>query len=156
MKNIILFILILSLFEGCQYFEKNVPNKDELLQKELQKVNWNEVDELPNVSSCDSLTDKEAKKACFFNFLSQTIKERLSPDSIRVLYPKIDTLELKIEILPDSRLKFITQKATENYKIDSLLQIHLADFPVVEPAIKRGIKVKSEFILPVILNSKKQ
>jgi hypothetical protein len=79
----------------------------------------------------------------------------LSPDSIRVLYPKIDTLELKIEISTDAQLKFITQKATENYKIDSLLQIHLANFPAVEPAIKRGIKVKSEFILPVILNPKK-
>jgi hypothetical protein len=156
MKNIISILFVILFFQSCQYFEKNVPNKDELLKKELEKVNWNQVDELPNVSLCDSLADKELKKACFFNFLSQTIKEKLSPDSIRTLYPKIDILELKIEISADAQLKFNTQKTEENYKIDSLLQIHLADFPMVEPAIKRGIKVKSEFILPVILNTKKQ
>jgi hypothetical protein len=156
MKNIIPILLSIVFFQSCQYFEKNVPNKDELLQKELQKVNWTEVDELPSVATCDSLTDKEEKKACFFNFLSETIKEKLSPDSIRILYPKIDTLELKIEISPEAIMKFNAQKTTENTKIDSLLQIHLANFPIVEPAIKRGIKVKSEFILPVVLNPKKK
>ena len=35
--------------------------------------------------------------------------------------------------------------------IDSIIQTRLADFPAVEPAIKQGIKVKSQFVLPVIL-----
>jgi hypothetical protein len=36
--------------------------------------------------------------------------------------------------------------------IDSLLKARLVDFPKVHPAIKRGIPVKTQFVLPVILN----
>ena len=47
---------------------------------------------------------------------------------------------------------------TETYdtiKIDSILKLKLVDFPKVNPAIKRGIPVKTQFILPVIIKSAK-
>jgi hypothetical protein len=31
----------------------------------------------------------------------------------------------------------------------------LSDFPKVEPAIKRGVKVKTQFVLPVIIKMEK-
>ena len=48
--------------------------------------------------------------------------------------------------------------AYDTIKLDSILKIKLVDFPKVNPAIKRGIPVKTQFILPVIIkteNSKK-
>ena len=41
--------------------------------------------------------------------------------------------------------------AYDTAKIDSILRARLVDFPKVNPAIKRGIPVKTQFILPVIL-----
>ena len=40
-------------------------------------------------------------------------------------------------------------------KIDSILTSRLSDFPKVEPAIKRGVKVKTQFVLPVIIKMEK-
>ena len=39
--------------------------------------------------------------------------------------------------------------AYDTIKIDSILKARLVDFPRVNPAIKRGIPVKTQFILPV-------
>ena len=126
--------------------------------KELKKINWSEVDEFPSTNSCDSLVDKEARKQCFFDYLTQTIQEKLATDTIRILYPDLDTIQVKITVFPDSRLKFEPyfpkqNMAYDTVKIDSIIQTKLADFPTIEPAIKRGIKVKSQFVLPVILRT---
>lgn len=158
MRKSITLLFIIICFQSCQYFEKNVPNKEELLQQELKKVNWTEVDEFPSTNGCDSIVDKEARKKCFFDYLTQTIQEKLATDTLKILYPNLDTIQVKVTVFPDARLKFepYFSKGNTEYdivKIDSIVQSKLADFPVVEPAIKRGIKVKSQFILPVILKS---
>lgn len=151
--------MLTTILFGCQYFEKNVPAKEELLQKELKKVNWKEVDEFPSVLCCDSLLDKEDRKKCFFDFINQNLQQKLANDTIRKLYLKKDTLQLKITILADAKVQFqpkFDQDSLqfETMKIDSIIQVKLADFPTIEPAIKRGIKVKSQFVLPILLNSK--
>jgi hypothetical protein len=152
MKKIILLFFVILSFQSCQYFEKNVPNKEELLDQELKKVNWSEVDDAPSVLLCDSIMDKNERKQCFFNFISQTIQQRLLTDSIRVNYSDIDTLQLKVTVSPEAIVTFESQLLPNHFQIDSLLQIHLANLPLVEPAIKRGVKVKSEFMLPIVLN----
>ena len=46
MKKIIQLLFLLLAIQSCQYFEKQVPDEKELLEQELKKINWNEVDEL--------------------------------------------------------------------------------------------------------------
>ena len=159
MKKIIAFLLVIVTLFSCQYFEKNVPVKEELLKKELEKVNLKEVDEFPSVLTCDSLTNKAESKKCFFDFMTQNIQQKLANDTLKRIYPKKDTLHLKITIFADAKVKF--QPSFDNdslqfntFKIDSIIQLKLANFPAVEPAIKRGLKVKSQFVLPILLNSK--
>jgi hypothetical protein len=145
---------------SCQYFDKKVPDENVLLQQELKKINWNEVDEFPSVLQCDTIKDVEIKKQCFFDYLTQTIQERIGIDTLQILYPEMDTIEVKVTINPDATLQFEPQfpkdsVAYDKVKIDSILTARLSDFPKVEPAIKRGIKVKTQFILPVIIKIEK-
>lgn len=151
MKNSFPILVVFLIFHSCQYFEKNVPVKEDLVKKELSKINWDKVDEFPSATQCDSMVDKEERKNCFFNFLTQTIQQKLATDSIKKMYPKTDTLRVKVTVFPDSKLVFESQDTLNAPIIDSLMQIHFANFPTVEPAIKRGIKVKSQFVLPVVL-----
>ena len=69
----------------------------------------------------------------------------------------IDTINVKVTIHADASIQFETQKpeGVVSYDIsviDSILQQKLSDFPRIEPAIKRGMKVKSQFVLPVVIN----
>ena len=155
-KAIALFLV--SLCFSCQYFEKKVPNEKELLEKQLKEINWNEVDEYPSVADCEKLTDATQRKQCFFEFLTTTIQQKLAVDTLSTLFPKLDTIEVKVTVFPNSTMEFEPQfpkdsVAYDTIKIDSILRIRLVNFPKVNPAIKRGIPVKTKFVLPVIIKT---
>ncbi|WP_166922715.1 hypothetical protein [Flavobacterium poyangense] len=158
MRQLPLFIVVL-LFNSCQYFEKQVPSEKELLQKELKSINWKEVDEFPSVTDCEKIADKKLRQQCFFEKMTQLIQEKLDIDSLSVLYPELDTIEVKVTVFPNATMQFEPQfpkdsVAYDTIKIDSILHARLVDFPKVNPAIKRGIPVKTQFILPVIIKAK--
>jgi len=153
-----IFFVILF-FNSCQYFEKQIPSEKELLQKELKAINWKEVDEYPTVADCETISDKKLRQKCFFDVMSQLIQEKLDVDSLSILYPELDTIEVKVTIFPNAKMKFEPQfprdsVAYDTIKIDSILHARLVDFPKVNPAIKRGVPVKTQFILPVIIKAK--
>ncbi len=156
MRKIFQIIFLLPIiFTSCQYFEK-APVKEELLNNEIKAIDWTTVDEFPSISSCDSIADKTEKQRCFFDCLSVLIQEKLSVDTPSVSNAKGDSINLKITVLPDAQLQFETviqnQDSLSNLpKIDSIIKLRLIDFPKINPAIKRGIPVKTQFILPVIL-----
>lgn len=155
-KIILIAIAFLFILNSCQYLDRSVPSKEVLLEKEMKAINWKEVDEFPSVSDCEKIRDKTMQRNCFFEFLTQQIQLKLNIDTLSVLYPQLDTIEVKVTVFPDSTLKFEPQfpkdtVAYDTIKIDSILHARLIDFPKINPAIKRGIPVKSQFILPVIL-----
>jgi hypothetical protein len=160
MRRFSVFLLLFYMV-SCQYFEKKVPDEKELLEQELKKINWNEVDEFPSVLQCDTIIDAEIKRQCFFDYMTQTIQERIGIDTLRFEYPEIDTINVKVTVNPDSSLQFETQYQNDSItlvdkiKIDSIVTSRLSDFPKVEPAIKRGVKVKTQFVLPVIIKMEK-
>jgi hypothetical protein len=152
--------LVFILFNSCQYFDKQVPSEKELLQKELKAINWKEVDEYPSVVDCDKIDDKKQRQQCFFEVLTQLIQEKLCNDTLAMLYPELDTIEVKVTIFPNATMKFEPQfpkdsVAYDTIKIDSILKSRLVGFPKINPAIKRGLPVKTQFILPVILKVEK-
>lgn len=157
MRKIILILLLLPFFlNSCQYFDKQVPSEKELLQKELKAINWKEVDEFPSVVECEKIESKAERQQCFFEYMTQLIQHKLSVDTLSVLYPELDTIEVKVTVYPNSRIIFEPlfpkdSVAYDTVKIDSILKARLVGFPKINPAIKRGIPVKTQFILPVIL-----
>ena len=151
-----LLFSVLVFFNSCQYFDKQVPSEKELLQKELKAINWKEVDEYPSVVDCDKIEDKKQREKCFFEVLTQLIQQKLCNDTLAMLYPELDTIEVKVTVFPNATMKFEPQfprdsVAYDVVKIDSILKARLVDFPKINPAIKRGLPVKTQFILPVIL-----
>ncbi len=159
MRKIFPILLFPFVFGACQYIDKQVPSEQELLDKELQSINWSQVDEFPSVASCDSITDKQQKQACFFQYLTELIQIKLSADTLSVLYPQLDTIDVKVTVLPNATLQFepqLSDSLSYNHRaIDSIIKARLVDFPEIHPALKRGIPVKTQFVLPVILDVKK-
>lgn len=144
------------LFNSCQYFDKQVPSEKELLQKELKSINWNEVDEYPSFVDCNKMDSKTERQKCFFQYLTTLIQEKIMVDTLSIMYPELDTIQVLVTVFPNSKLKFEPQfpkdsVAYDTIKIDSILHARLIDFPKVNPAIKRGIPVKTQFVLPVII-----
>jgi len=154
----IVFCLMLCIFLSSCNFDKTIPDKDELLTERLQEINWNEITRFPSLATCDSISDKNAHQICFFEHFYELIKQRLLTDTLSVLYPQIDTINLKITINTDRSLVFETQfdkqKNQNLEEIDSIIQVRLRNFPPIEPAQKDGILVKTEFLFPVIVKAR--
>ena len=153
-KGIFIFLMATTVV-GCQYLEKKqVPSKDDLLKKELEKINWETVDEYPSLPECENISDKELQKDCFFQVLTKTIYEKIANDTVKKLLPRLDSLKVKVTIHPDANMQFETilpSSAINPEYTDSILRTQLVDFPAVQPAIKRGMKVKSQFVIPLFL-----
>ncbi|OIQ21724.1 MAG: hypothetical protein BM557_02705 [Flavobacterium sp. MedPE-SWcel] len=154
-KTLVLFSLFL--ISSCQWFDQKVPDKEELVNKRLEEINWKEVSSYPSIADCDAITDKEQQKECFFESMIRLVQEKLDADTIAVLYPELDTISVQVTVFADSRLEFeprFEQDSVSYNKavIDSILKSRLVDFPQIEPAQKEGIPVTTQFTLPVILN----
>ena len=65
MKRLILVLSILF-FVSCDYFVKKKIDTKTIVNDELKSINWNDVDEYPTFSICDSTNNK---KECFQNVL---------------------------------------------------------------------------------------
>lgn len=154
MNKVVALFLLISL-QSCQFFDKKVPDEKDLLEQELKKINWAQVDEFPSFAECDSLTDKESQQICFYETLSTQLHSKLKDDSIAKLFPQLDTIQVKVIISSNSSLNFepiISDSITYNKtQLDSIFKLRLTDFPKIHPAIKRGVPVKTEFQLPVVL-----
>ena len=77
-----------------------------MLEQQLKEINWKEVDEYPSVSDCETLTDANLRKQCFFDFLTATIEQKLAVDTLATMFPKLDTIEVRVTVLPDATLEF--------------------------------------------------
>ncbi|MDD3004237.1 hypothetical protein [Flavobacterium sp.] len=155
-KQIFFLILLFVLSSSCDYFNKPIPSKEALLEKELKAIDWNKVDQYPSVVECDSIENQTQKQQCFFEYLTAIIQQKLSDNEINFNGIDIDTIIVKVIVYPDATIDFEPQfpqdsVAYDTIKMDSLLNEKLKDFPRINPAIKRGIPVKTQFILPVIL-----
>jgi hypothetical protein len=100
------FFLLFLFFSSCQYFEKQVPSEKELLQKELKAINWKEVDEYPSVVDCEKIDNKIQRQQCFFEIMTQLIQKKLSIDTLSILYPELDTIEVRVTIFPNATMRF--------------------------------------------------
>jgi hypothetical protein len=156
LKKGLFFILVFMV--SCQYFDKKIPNEKDLLDKEIKAINWSQVDEFPTITNCDTVVNTSERQNCFIQNLSQLIQQKLDTTKTAIINPKSDTIQVKVTVLADATLQFETQlsesKSYNKIKIDSILKARLIDFPQIKPAIKRGIPVKTQFILPVILKKR--
>ncbi|WP_159022615.1 hypothetical protein [Formosa sp. L2A11] len=155
MKHFV-FILALLLLSACDDLKVKKTSTEAILNEELKSFKWNEVDEYPTFSSCETSGTQHGRKLCFEQTLSTVILKRLEAERIIVNHDVLDTILIKFKIsdlghlsLLHFKVDSITQSEIPNIKF--LITSSLDSLPTIEPAIKRGQKVNSEFTLPIII-----
>jgi len=156
MKHICIFLLLILLI-SCEYFNVKKVSSETILQEELETFNWNDVDEYPTFSSCDTTSSKPDKKACFEQTLTAFITNHLQKDTLVVTKDIHDTISLNFRvtskgylILLDTKVDSLTLEEIPN--IQTILKEGLDSLPKIYPAIKRGQQVTTEFRLPIIIS----
>ena len=157
MKNLTILIFILCMF-SCEYFDKQRLNSYDIVTEELKSFNWNDIDTYPSFAVCDDANSTSNLKQCFENTLITHISKCLSESNIVVTETVDDTVLINIHISKtgDPSLTTIRQKDSTKVQIpelDSLVSNSLSVLPKIFPAIKRGQQVKTEFVLPMLIQA---
>ena len=153
MKRIIP-LLFFVIFNSCDYFDKKKIDTKTIVEEELKSIDWNDVDQYPTFSICDS-TDN--KKMCFEDVLRNRLNEQLAKQNIVVSEDVSDTVVLKIHIDKTGAFSIkdiLSEQTTKELipQLDSLLRHSFDSLPKIHPAIKRSQQVATEFNLPVVVN----
>ena len=156
MKHFGAFVFLSMLTTACNFVQKELPDSQELLRRELHAIDWSRVDTYPTYATCDSLTDAEEMKACFFDRLNFEVTNVLKNDSL-VQISTIDSVQFLVRVTAQSQLEFKTEQINEKLlpksMLDSIMNQHQKSFSKVQPAIKRGVPVTTQFLMNVNLDA---
>ncbi len=154
-----LFLLLLLSLNSCQLFETEKISTETFYKEELNSIDWNDVDQYPVFKACEERTEKEVQRQCFVNSLSETLYNTVQKN-IYGTYQSISSTVL-VELSVSERARF----SIDTIRMDSLL---LHTFPrlksalyksvdslqLIAPAYKRGIPVRTQFTLPIRIETR--
>lgn len=154
----IFFVIFCLVLTSCNYFNAKKTSTEDILNEELKSFNWNEVDEFPTFTSCDSLFTKQAKKSCFENTLANHILEGLSKEKIIVSHDLNDTVFVEFRLTKKGKISILNMKIEEETKynlpnLESQIIASIDSLPEIFSAIKRGQQVNTQFKLPIIIKA---
>lgn len=158
MKHFFLFVPFLLLATSCRFFETEKVSSEEIYKEEIQTIDWKDVDRYPAFADCNDSLPKPQQKDCFINTISSHIYQSIDHENVVAVRDVYDTIKVNFEVSREGKLSIL------QIKMDTLLQ---KDFPNLEawllqsidslkpvaPAYKRGIPVKTQFTLPVIVKT---
>lgn len=158
MKHWFIFLPLLLLATSCQFFETEKVSSEEIYNQEMETIDWKDVDNYPAFSNCENFLEKPEQKECFINTITTQLYKSISHEDMVAVRDVYDTVKVNFEVSSRGELSI------REIKMDSLLE---KEFPnlekwllesidslqLVAPAYKRGIPVKTQFTLPVIIKT---
>lgn len=157
MRHLGYFIIVL-LCTSCQFFETEKISSETFYEEEWKTIDLKNVDRYPAFATCDTLSEKQMQKDCFEGELGYQLQKSMTAQGVRALRDLNDTIVLSFSISEKATITIL------HMQIDSLLQKefpHLKDslkysidaLQLVAPAYKRGIPVKTQFTVPIIVTT---
>lgn len=154
----IFLVFLLLLATSCQFFETEKVSSDEIFKDEIKTINWKDVDRYPSFTNCEDNLEKLEQKDCFINTISSHLYQSINKENMVVAREVYDTIKVNFEVASTGQLSIL------QIEIDSLLQNEFPDLEMwilnsvdslqpVAPAYKRGIPVKTQFTLPVVIQA---
>ena len=152
------FVIFFLILTSCNYFDVKKISTEEILKEELQSFNWNEVDEFPTFTSCDTFSTKKERKFCFENTLASHILNNLSQEKFIVAHNLNDTITIEFELSEKGVISILNMKIKEKTLSDlpnlkEQLIASIDSLPQIFPAIKRGQQVTTQFKLPIVVKT---
>lgn len=157
--RLLIFIISIFFFVSCDFISPKNTSLQE--QKEIDAtIDFATVDVYPLFSECKDLNMQEAQIQCFEDNLVDKLHQLIYLKTANTAMTFQDTIYIDLTIAQDYRIKISSIEITPNVEeflpeLDSILRVSVSQLPsVIQPAIKRGIPVKSQFKLPIYITVK--
>lgn len=158
MKHWFICISILILATSCQFFETEKVSSEEIYKEEMGTINWKDVDNYPSFPNCENVIEKSQQRDCFISTISSQLYNSISHEDMIAARDIYDTVKVNFEVSKKGELSIrkinmdtVLQKEFPN--LEKWLLQSIDSLQPVAPAYKRGIPVKTQFTLPVIIKT---
>jgi len=155
---IYLFLTIFTLLflTSCDYF---FPKKAAQNTSTLDTIiDFTTVDAYPLFPGCENIPNREKQKICFQIKLAEHINTLLKKSQLRTKTADNDALLVTLKVLKSGEVHFVKVLSKSNNKafeklLDSVLKSISDKIPTLQPAIKRGMPVTTQFELPIFIEN---
>ena len=157
--RIVLILCIFFLVVSCDLFITKEEKTQQLVTRELQEINFNEVDQFPLFENCDETDSKEENIECFQETLLRHFSTSLEGFEFVLKEEVLDTLYVDflmdkmgaVSVLDIEHNAIVEEQIPE---FDAVIIRCLLTLPQASPALKRGIPIRAKFRIPIVLNTK--
>lgn len=151
-------LLFLCVFSSCGWLVSKEEKTRELVQKELQEIDFNSIDSYPLFENCDETQTPAGQRECFEREVLSNCSKILNQYEFTVDSAADKTVYVDFLVDKDGRVAVLNIEKDETIaarmpEFDKLITRGLKDLPPLAPALKRGIPVKAKFRIPIVLNS---
>ena len=121
-------------------------------------VDYSTVDVYPMFRNCENLDGEEKQELCFGTELVEQLEQLIEIKKVKGPTATYDTIYIDISIAQDNKIRITRINSSDIVRdkipnLDSVLTASIDQLPaLVQPAIKRGIPVKSKYKLPILIN----
>lgn len=154
-----LIVWICCNLASCNFFESKEKRTQELINAELQEIDWNTIDTYPLFLSCDETASKEGQRLCFEEKLTTHFEVTLNEFEFTIDSNENPIVAVIFVINTEGKISIdaIEKDATilkQMPEFDGIISQSLKSVPAIAPALKRGIPVSTKFRIPIQLNTK--
>lgn len=151
-----LVFLLIALVSGCNLFDTEKISSEKIFEEEIQAIDWTEVDRYPIFPNCKEDLNENSQKECFIKTINIHLLENLNANKILATREISDTLLIDFEIDERGKLSILeiamdTLMQQEFPNLKKQIIKSLDSLQPIAPAYKRGIPVKTQFSLPVVI-----
>ncbi|SRX51978.1 hypothetical protein [Aequorivita sp. CIP111184] len=151
-------VFLLLLATSCQFFETEKVSSEKIFKEEMQTIDWKDVDRYPSFLNCKNTLEKPEQKECFINTISSHLYQSISHEEMIAVHDVYDTIKVDFEVGSSGKLtileiKMDTVLQKEYPNLEKWILQSIDSLQPIAPAYKRGIPVKTQFTLPVIIQT---
>ncbi|MDB4291867.1 hypothetical protein N9954_00555 [Maribacter sp.] len=152
------FLVLLCSLASCDFFTSKEEKTAELVNEQLQQIDWSDVDNYPLFADCDETVSKVAQRRCFESELLKHCSKTLVAFDYHISKDTNPKVLVDLLVDQDGKISVLgiekdTAIDTQMPKFDEIVAQAIKNIPPLAPALKRGIPVKAKFRIPIVLKS---
>lgn len=143
---------------SCEWFHSPQARTRQLVDAEMQGIDWNQLDQFPLFDACDETASKAGQQECFQNTLTRHLSMALQDFDFRSETSLHDTIYVDFLVDNQGGISVMSVDenralAAENPEFENIVSRSLRSLPRLQPALKRGIPVAARFRLPLVVKT---
>lgn len=160
MQRLLIVIIFVFLFTSCDFFSSKKTTDQNMSMAIDTIIDYSTVDIYPMFLNCEGLESKRSQEECFGNELVNQLDKLILLKGTKPPNVAFDTVFVDLLVAKNNRIKVLEIKSSEFIKakipnLDSVLIASINQLEsVTQLAIKRGIPVRSQYKLPILINVK--